>query len=353
MSQCLSPFVALLVLSAQIAIAQVATVEVTIHAVKPEAKEITVAYKSGTADKSITLDVSRKAEITLNGKKADLGSLGPGLKASLDYDRGLEIVTKIVATGTPVAIAQPELVEVTELGDARFPWFSADGLTIYFERNAEIWTAHRNDPQSLFQDPKLVCGGMQPTLSADGLEMILIAPRHDDQGGLAFHTATRTSVSDQFRRPSELRELRDVTPENPCLSPDGLTLWFYLPLNGKWGGGKIMASTRPDRTSEWSMPKRLPVSLAEGQWLHFPYVSEDCLTLYCVDGGGRERKLMLWSRSAIDKPFANGRHIDVPGLPNLKGLSPRYIKATNEFVFSDKPGAKSPRIWIVKNFTLR
>jgi hypothetical protein len=277
--------------------------------------------------------------------------LGPGLKASVDYDKGLEIVTKIVATGAPVPIAKPELVEVSELGDARFPWFSEDGLTVYFERNAEIWSAHRNDPQSLFQDSKLLCGGMQPTLSADGLEMILIAPRHDDQGGLAFHTATRTSVSDQFRRPTELRELRDVTPENPCLSSDGLTLWFYLPLDGKWGGGKIMVCTRPDRTSEWSMPKRLPVLLAEGQWLHCPYVREDGLTLYCVDGGGRERKLMVWSRSAIDKPFANGRHIDVPGLPNLYGLSPRYIKATNEFVFSDKPGAKSPRIWIVKNFT--
>jgi len=82
MSQRLSLSFALLVhLVAQAAIAQTATVEVTIQAVKSEAKEITVAYMAGTEGKTITLDVSRKAEITVNGEAGTLDALKPGQKA--------------------------------------------------------------------------------------------------------------------------------------------------------------------------------------------------------------------------------------------------------------------------------
>lgn len=81
------------------ALAQTATVEVTIQAVKPEAKEITVTYKTSLGEKPITLDVSRKAEITLNGEVATLESLGSGQKGTIEYNRELAIVTKIDATG--------------------------------------------------------------------------------------------------------------------------------------------------------------------------------------------------------------------------------------------------------------
>jgi len=105
------------------AVAQAANVEVTIQAVRPEAKEITVAYKAGTVDKSITLDVSRKAEITLNGEKADLGALGPGLKATVEYDRALEIVTKIQATGSRLMMDRMVYrltLSLSEFGDGKF-----------------------------------------------------------------------------------------------------------------------------------------------------------------------------------------------------------------------------------------
>lgn len=91
--------VVLVGLFGRITIAQTVSVEVTIQAVKAEAKEIVATYKSGTADKSITLDVSRKAEITLNGKEVDLDAIGPGLKAKVDYHKELAVVTKIEAAG--------------------------------------------------------------------------------------------------------------------------------------------------------------------------------------------------------------------------------------------------------------
>lgn len=79
--------------------AQTASVEVVIQAVKPDAKQITVAYKANVGEKSITLEVSQNAEITLNGEKADLESLKPGLKATVEYNKEMKIVTKIVGVG--------------------------------------------------------------------------------------------------------------------------------------------------------------------------------------------------------------------------------------------------------------
>jgi hypothetical protein len=349
-------------LFAQTTLAQSVSVEVTIQSVKPDAKELTVTYKTNLGEKSITLDVSRKAMITLNGKEATLDSLGPGLKATVEYHKELAIVTKIDAAGTPAVHAQPELVEVLELGTARFPWLSEDGLTIYFERdNESIWTAHRKDPQSLFQDVKLLCGGKQPTLSGDGLEMILLTVRNDGQGDGCFHVATREKTTDSFRRPVKVRELYDVKfPTNPCLSSDGLAFYFYGRRSAtNFHDGELMVCIRSDRTSAWSDPRKLPLSSTKGQWLHWPYVSKDGLNLYCVEGGkgaAGKQNLMVWSRSTTDKSFANGRYIELNGLPTLAGFSPRYVEATNELVFSSRPSGtkaetKSPTIWIIRNFT--
>jgi hypothetical protein len=341
-------------LIAQTALAQTTTVDVTIQAVKPEAKEITVGYKTNLGEKSISLDVSRKAEITLNGKEDNLDALGPGLKATIEYHKELEIVTKIVAAGE--LLAAPELVEVSELGDARFPWLSEDGLTIYFERNNEsIWTARRNDPQSLFQDVTLLCGGKQPTLSGDGLEMMLIAVPTHGQVDTRLQVATREKTTDPFRRPTGVGDLQGVKfLINPCLSSDGLTLYFCALPFAKLADGELMVCTRSDRTSAWSKPKSLPISSTKGRWLHWPYVSRDGLDLYCVERGrpiAEGYNLMVWSRSTTDKPFANGQDIELNGFPNLCGGSPRYVEVTNELVFSGTNAeGKSPRIWMIRNF---
>ena len=105
------------------AVAESVTVDVSIQSVKPEAREITVAYKPSTGEKAITLDVSRKAEITLNGQKTDLDSLGGGMKAKVDYHKELAVITKIEAVGSSRKLATPVIrlrLHVTEFGDCTF-----------------------------------------------------------------------------------------------------------------------------------------------------------------------------------------------------------------------------------------
>ena len=85
----LSSFVVAVVLLSGRTEAAVVEVDVTIKAVNPQARGITVVYKTDLGEKTIELDVSRKAEITLNGNSDSLASLGPGLKAKVSYDKEL------------------------------------------------------------------------------------------------------------------------------------------------------------------------------------------------------------------------------------------------------------------------
>ena len=73
------------------------------------------------------------------------------------------------------------LVEVSELNNGAnndHAWLSEDGLTIDWDRSTSaegvIWTAHRERPALPFGDTKMLCNGKCPTVSSDGLEMILV-----------------------------------------------------------------------------------------------------------------------------------------------------------------------------------
>lgn len=95
-------------------------VEVTIQAVKAEAKKITVTYNTNLGEKSITLDVGGKAQIILNGEEATLESLESGQKATVEYNRELQIVTKIVIATETLAEKRGNVKVPVKKGDMSF-----------------------------------------------------------------------------------------------------------------------------------------------------------------------------------------------------------------------------------------
>lgn len=109
MSRSPSVFVFLLLLVCQTARAAVVEVEVTIKSVDVKARGVTVIYETKLGQKTIDLDVSRKAEITINGNSGTLASLRPGQKAKVAFEKELQVVTKIDATGIGTAPG-PEVV---------------------------------------------------------------------------------------------------------------------------------------------------------------------------------------------------------------------------------------------------
>jgi hypothetical protein len=100
--------------------AAVVEVDVTLKSVDAKARGITVAYETKGTQKSIDLDVSRKAKITINGKDGTLDSLKPGQKAKVSYEKELQVVTKIVATGEGTAPGRAVcrlLLSISEFAD--------------------------------------------------------------------------------------------------------------------------------------------------------------------------------------------------------------------------------------------
>lgn len=343
--------------SSQTAPAAVVTVDVTIKAVNSQARGITVFYKTELGEKNIELDVSRKAEVTVNEKEVTLDSLGPGLKAKVSYDKELAIVTKIEATGVVVKRKPPELVEVSELNPGMYPWLSEDGLTVFWERNFAIWTAHRANVESYFSEKKELFPGRQPTLTADGLEMIFLGTGRTGGRGERFSVAKRENVQQPFNRAREIAELADEEgSRNMSLSPDGLSVYF----NSSGGGGDLVVSVRKTKDSPWSKPRIVPIakgfSLPPLGW---PYVCNDLLTLYCCnqeEGYLKRNSGNLWvlSRSSRAQPFTKPILIEVEGLPKLVGRSPRFVPGTNELFFTKmmlQHGKPQPAgIWVIRNF---
>ena len=330
--------------------AQNITIEVTIQSVKPEAKELTVRYKTQLGDKTITLDVSRKATIMLNGESASLDSLGPDLKATIEYDQELEIASKITANGKTRTV--PELVEVRELKQINAPCLSEDGLAIYFEKQGKIYVARRKDEDSFFEDTQPVFEGFEPTITNDGLEMVFSGRTSTDSKTKVLFSTTRDRIDQSFRRPKQLFEQPCF---NPCLSSDGLTIY----ANHYIEKGKLvfMVATRTDRNSPWSQLQTLKIAgNSLFRFLTCPYVKDDGLTLFCVTESREiwesdRGNLLKFTRKTPEEEFGNPEYVEIEGIPKLTGKYPRFVAATNELFFLKADGDFSKsQVVIIKHF---
>jgi hypothetical protein len=333
--------------------AAVVTVDVTIKTVNPQSRGITVVYKTELGEKTIELDVSRKAEVTVNGKEGALDSLGQGLQAKVTFDKDLAVVTRIEATGVVVKQKPPELVEVAELNPGSYPWLTEDGLTVFWEIDGVIWTARRTDAESYFAEKKQLFTGRHPALTADGLEMVFLGTGASGGRGEVINVATREDAQQPFTRGRRIAELAgEEEPKNLFLSPDGLSLYFNT-------GGEMVVCVRKTKGSPWSKPKQVAVQGKNISGIPtWPYISDGGLTMYCcVQGGGQSQantgNMLVLSRSSVTQPFGKPSTIEVEGTPPLYGRSPRYVAATKELFFTRAfPKGKKTTwsIWVIRNF---
>ena len=129
----------------------------------------------------------------------------------------------------------------------------------------------------------------QPSITADGLMLVFTSDRPGGLGGGDLWVATRPSNDDPWGEPVNLGSpINSDGPEFcPCISPDGCSLYFsqvghFSPTNPDifYGGGIYMA-TRATRESPWETPVKLDVMLSRqgsGNW--GPCISADGLALF-------------------------------------------------------------------------
>lgn len=337
--------------AANIVEAEVVSIEATIKSVDVKNNKITVERKGKTTE----FDVS---------KSADISKLKTGQKVTLSYHLDLETVLKIKSEQKSLSPA-PKVVALNELNIAPpnfAPWISKDGLSIYWTRDESIWEARRKNVDEPFQKQSRLFDGFMPTVSEDGLYMVLCRPLkigNKDLGRKLFFSI-RENIESEFSPPREIRELRDIgVLMAPCISPDGLTLYMscYGPAESQKGHWRV---SREKRSSKWDITKKQrilphpnPIPATT------PFVNSDGLSLIVTKRTnathGAFGELLILSRDSVkDDVFSKiQKQIELDG-ELIIGRFPRYCPATHELFYSAPvtKERKSEGIWCIKGLDL-
>jgi len=140
------------------------------------------------------------------------------------------------------------------------------------------------------QDLGLGSGGYI-SVSADELELYFTSDRAGGLGREDLWVSTRQSVHDPWGPPTNLQTINSSYREGfPCISPDGLTLYFSDYYSGPdrpggQGGHDLWFSTRAGRNDPWGAPVNMGAPFSRPGYDISPTISHDGLTFIFATGG--------------------------------------------------------------------
>ena len=173
------------------------------------------------------------------------------------------------------------------------PCLSEDELTLLFVSSRpgssgffDIWMTTRSTIDAPWSNPvnlEVVNSGswdMDPSLSKNGLELYFCSDRSDGHGLFDIWIATRETLYAEWGAPVNLSPLINTSrsEHSPCISSDGLTLFFCRGIS--YSTANLWIARRNTLDSAWKEPKSLgPVVNIMRSNLD-PDVSADGLSLF-------------------------------------------------------------------------
>jgi hypothetical protein len=179
------------------------------------------------------------------------------------------------------------------------PQISRDGLELYMESNRDggrrIWVSRRattNDPWPVpakLDAPLNSAAVVQnsASLSADGLELYF--SESDTSNPITnsdIWVLTRANKDDPWDVPKNLGPTVNsgTRADNPCISADGLSLYFSFSDYYNSIRPEIRVSTRLSRDDPWGEPMNLGPNVNTNQLEMIPFISPDSLSLFFTRG---------------------------------------------------------------------
>ncbi len=222
---------------------------------------------------------------------------------------------------------------------------TADGLSLYFSSRRpegtysewyDIWVTTRPTKDDPWGEPvdfgpaiNTSRSEFEPDLSPDGLILVFtrVETEHPNWG---IWMSTRPTRDDPWGQrvnlgPTINSYARDM---DPCISADGLTLYFNSDRSGGYGEMDIFMATRPTIDDPWSEPVNLgpPVNTSYSDW--GPEISADGRTIFFNSrrpGGYGDADFWMTRRPTVDDPWSEpvnlGPVINTPGLENYPAIS--------------------------------
>ncbi|MCI0746487.1 MAG: immunoglobulin domain-containing protein [Verrucomicrobia subdivision 3 bacterium] len=185
------------------------------------------------------------------------------------------------------------------------------GLDIWLATRATVSTPW-GVPVNLGASVNTASNEGDPSISSDGLSLYFFSNRTGSAGPADIWVATRPVLSDPFGTPVNLGPAVNSAWEEftPCISADGLTLLFSaLDRPGGLGATDIWISTRTNRSTPWEPARNLgePVNTVHFQhFQHSPCLSADGLLLFYHDNRttvGRHGRVWVSKRATTASPF--------------------------------------------------
>jgi hypothetical protein len=135
-----------------------------------------------------------------------------------------------------------------------------------------------------------------PCISVDGLELYFNSNRPNGHGRADLYVLKRATTSDPWQAPINLGATvnSSETDAGPCISTDELSLFFTSNRPGGSGGMDIWVTTRTTKSDHWGPPVNLGTTVNGPDWDHFPSISTDGLELFFTSGPGSTGNMDLW-----------------------------------------------------------
>ena len=246
---------------------------------------------------------------------------------------------------TPVVAALRELPR----GFNSYPWVSPDGSRLYWTfddgEGKAIWSASRRSPSDPFANSRELFKGTDPSLTEDETEIFVMDQK-------TIKTAKRKSRDDEFGPLQPVAEFASLGfIARPCVSPDGLMLWFDQLGDGSGIAGKKQTTVRVIRR------------LRGGPWGQLEQVRKDAIG--STNGFFIRPKeqygifplknaFVLASTKDAGQSFGNPERLQLP--PNTPdGKQPFYSPVTRELFFAGHPdpaGGKESLIYVIRDLDL-
>jgi hypothetical protein len=180
---------------------------------------------------------------------------------------------------------------------------SNDGLELYFSSSRtdgyglqDIWVTARDNTRADWGTPVNLGPtintsdyDMLPWITPDGLELYFSSDRPGGYGRSDIWVAARTTANDEWGEPVNLGPVVNSTAGEhyPCLSPDGLVLFFSDYDNassglrpGGYGRSDMWMTRRKSTADPWEPPVNLGPEVNTSNWNSQPRISPDGSVLY-------------------------------------------------------------------------
>jgi len=201
------------------------------------------------------------------------------------------------------------------------------GLTTEFA-NADFTFG---EPTNLGPIVNSSAGANGACISADGLSLYYDSDRSGGYGNGDIWVATRETINEPWGEPANLGPTVNSSQIDwdPCISSEGLELYFRSARPGGYGGGDIWVAKRKTKNDPWEVPVNLGATVNSSAHADSPSISGDGLelffTAYNRSGGNGDWDLWVTMReSTVDpwkQPVNLGPAINSSSGDNVPGIS--------------------------------